>query len=331
MKIKKRNPVGKKKKEITWTFEDAKKEHLFDGKLEAGQNSSYVLFSMDQSNEFRVYPLGQWYNFKHRTQYATLTLEQAEEQLHSRKSKVDRWMMKKFMKDDDIKSEIKEEPKIIESEDAPSRSEEKRSVKIADDEEQPELEDVDDTDFQSKFDDDDEDDAPEEPEDKEVDDDQEEQNLTASGKELKTLLKNASKEEEFHVSSDEEEEEEETTNDAEKKPEISPPAEQLQNIESLVESIKKRPATDDLNDSERKKVKVKSEELDEEEVRNALLVLGKAKTKTLVNKFKTQLTNEAQKGRFAKILKKLARIVEEHGEKYFVLKDEYRGGLKGPK
>jgi len=80
-----------------------------------------------------------------------------------------------------------------------------------------------------------------------------------------------------------------------KKPEISPPAEQLQNIESLVESIKKRPATDDLNDSERKKVKVKSEELDEEEVRNALLVLGKAKTKTLVNKFKTQLTNEAQK------------------------------------
>ena len=71
--------------------------------------------------------------------------------------------------------------------------------------------------------------------------------------------------------------------------------------------------------------------VEEEEVRKALLVLGKPKTKTLINKFKGRLVDQQQKARFAQILKKLARIVEEHGEKYLVLKDEYRGGLKPPK
>ncbi len=156
--------------------------------------------------------------------------------------------------------------------------------------------------------------------------------------ELKTLLKNASKQEEFSVSSEEEEDEEEE-NEADKKIVQEEPDLVPMKVEPTLESTlaavsKKRPATEDLNDKDGKKVKAKTEEVtpvDEEEVRKALLVLGKAKTKTFVNKFKAQLVDEEQKARFAKIVKKLARIVDEHGERYFVLKDEYRGGLKGPK
>ncbi len=58
---------------------------------------------------------------------------------------------------------------------------------------------------------------------------------------------------------------------------------------------------------------------------------GKVKTKHLINKFKARLTDPQQKSRFAQIVKKLGKIVDEHGEKYLVLKDEYRGGLKIPK
>jgi len=44
----------------------------------------------------------------------------------------------------------------------------------------------------------------------------------------------------------------------------------------------------------------------------------------LVHKFKSRLTDKAQKGRFALLVKKLGRIVDEHGEKYLILKDEYK-------
>ena len=71
--------------------------------------------------------------------------------------------------------------------------------------------------------------------------------------------------------------------------------------------------------------------MEEEEVRKALLLANKIKTQNLVNKFKTRLTDKAKKARFAQIVKKLGRIVEEHGEKYLVLKDEYKAGLKPPR
>ena len=48
----------------------------------------------------------------------------------------------------------------------------------------------------------------------------------------------------------------------------------------------------------------------------------------LVKKFKTRLFDKQQKARFAQMVKKFGTIVEEHGEKYLVLKEEYRGGLK---
>jgi hypothetical protein len=64
--------------------------------------------------------------------------------------------------------------------------------------------------------------------------------------------------------------------------------------------------------------------IEEEEVRMALLLAGKIKTQNLVNKFKTRLTDEVQKARFAKLVKKLGKIVEEGGSKYLVLKDEHK-------
>ena len=55
---------------------------------------------------------------------------------------------------------------------------------------------------------------------------------------------------------------------------------------------------------------------------------GKLTTKMLVKKFKTRLFDKQQKARFAQMVKKFGTIVEEHGEMYLVLKEEYRGGLK---
>jgi uncharacterized protein YutD len=68
--------------------------------------------------------------------------------------------------------------------------------------------------------------------------------------------------------------------------------------------------------------------VDEEEVRKALLLSGKIKTQALIKKFKNKFADKANKARFAQIVKKLGRIIDEHGEKYIVLKDEYRAGLK---
>jgi len=71
--------------------------------------------------------------------------------------------------------------------------------------------------------------------------------------------------------------------------------------------------------------------VEEEEVRKALLLSGKIKAKQLAVKFKHRLTDPQQKARFAQMIKKLAKIVEEHGEKLLSLKDEFRMGLKAPK
>jgi len=57
---------------------------------------------------------------------------------------------------------------------------------------------------------------------------------------------------------------------------------------------------------------------------------GKTTTKNIVKKFKTRLTDPQKKAQFTYILKKLAKVVEEYGEKYLVLKDEYKAptGIK---
>lgn len=72
-------------------------------------------------------------------------------------------------------------------------------------------------------------------------------------------------------------------------------------------------------------------DISEEDVRKAVLLSGKIKTKTLLSQFKAQLTNPVQKARFAEIVKKLCDIVDELGEKWLVLKEAFRGGLRVPK
>ena len=68
----------------------------------------------------------------------------------------------------------------------------------------------------------------------------------------------------------------------------------------------------------------------EEEIRKVLLVLGKTKTKNVLAMFKTQLADPDKKTKFARIMKKLAHVVEERGEKFVVIKEEYKGGAKNP-
>lgn len=74
-----------------------------------------------------------------------------------------------------------------------------------------------------------------------------------------------------------------------------------------------------------------STEVSEEEVRKAVLLAGKIKTKTLLSKFKGRLTYPSQKARFADNVKRLCDIVDDFGEKWLVLKEAFRGGLKVPK
>ncbi len=86
-------------------------------------------------------------------------------------------------------------------------------------------------------------------------------------------------------------------------------------------------AIDLHNEAVAKRAKL-SDMVEEEEIRKALLLGAKTKTQDLINRFKHKLGDKAKKARFTAIVKKLGRIVDEHGEKYIILKEEYRTGLK---
>mmetsp|Transcript_43507 Transcript_43507/g.70590 ORF Transcript_43507/g.70590 Transcript_43507/m.70590 type:complete len:533 (+) Transcript_43507:22-1620(+) len=67
-----------------WNLEESDGKNAYVGSLEGGQSSAYVLFVM-QGNEFRVYHVNDWHNFRPKMDYAMLTLEEAEQQLALRK------------------------------------------------------------------------------------------------------------------------------------------------------------------------------------------------------------------------------------------------------
>ena len=69
---------GRKSREGSWNLTDAKQ--AWEGAPE-DQSSTYVLLRME-GKDFKVYPVGKWYNFKEKKNYQTLTLEQAEEQVY---------------------------------------------------------------------------------------------------------------------------------------------------------------------------------------------------------------------------------------------------------
>jgi len=75
-----------KDNKVPWHVEDAQGNNCYDGTLEGGQTSNYVLFVYEEStNEFKVIPCGDWYNFKPKRTYQTLSIEEAEAQLTKRK------------------------------------------------------------------------------------------------------------------------------------------------------------------------------------------------------------------------------------------------------
>jgi transcription initiation factor TFIIF subunit alpha len=70
---------GKKSREGSWNLTDRDGKQAWEGVPE-DQSSTYVLLRME-GKDFKVFPVGKWYNFKERKHYQTLTLEQAEEQV----------------------------------------------------------------------------------------------------------------------------------------------------------------------------------------------------------------------------------------------------------
>ncbi|KAJ1984439.1 transcription factor IIF subunit tfg1 [Dimargaris verticillata] len=78
-----------------WFLEDFDRQELWTGHLEGGQRSPYVLFVLVQKC-FQVVPARRWYKFAPKIQYATLSIDEAEEQIKkSQKEEDDRWIMKK--------------------------------------------------------------------------------------------------------------------------------------------------------------------------------------------------------------------------------------------
>ncbi|KAJ1923117.1 transcription factor IIF subunit tfg1 [Tieghemiomyces parasiticus] len=78
-----------------WLLEDFDRQELWTGALEGGQTSSYVMFVLIEDG-FKVVPSSKWYRFQPRPQYATLSIDEAEEQIKlAEKEESSRWLMKK--------------------------------------------------------------------------------------------------------------------------------------------------------------------------------------------------------------------------------------------
>lgn len=77
------NEDERKKKEIEaapWVLDDYDSQNNWTGQLEGGQGANYVLFVFAEDG-FKVVPADKWYKFSPKLQYATLTAEEAEEQV----------------------------------------------------------------------------------------------------------------------------------------------------------------------------------------------------------------------------------------------------------
>eukprot|EP00696_Hemimastix_kukwesjijk_P006339 gnl/Hemi2/18025_TR5954_c0_g1_i1.p1 gnl/Hemi2/18025_TR5954_c0_g1~~gnl/Hemi2/18025_TR5954_c0_g1_i1.p1 ORF type:complete len:457 (+),score=136.92 gnl/Hemi2/18025_TR5954_c0_g1_i1:94-1371(+) len=81
-------------KKPAWTLMDDENNNHYVGTHESGQTSSYFIF-VCQDNEFKVFPILDWYKFKAKTEYKQLTLEEAEGILDAKQKKIERWMMQK--------------------------------------------------------------------------------------------------------------------------------------------------------------------------------------------------------------------------------------------
>ncbi|ORY04619.1 Rap30/74 interaction domain-containing protein [Basidiobolus meristosporus CBS 931.73] len=206
-----------------WVIEDTDNTNYWSGVLEGGQQSNYYLFICTDEG-FQVVPAHKWYKFNQKLTYATLTIEEAEEQLiKAQKKDSDRWMMRKRLlsKLDSEGAGEEEEPKggkklkLVDHEDQISFFEDD------DDDGNPKKKrgaggskhgDIDEVDFDEEFQDDEE--APPELDgdqeetkenearqkakpviasEDEEEEDEEKEELTAAGKDLKKALRTLEK------------------------------------------------------------------------------------------------------------------------------------------
>ncbi|ODQ66589.1 Rap30/74 interaction domain-containing protein [Nadsonia fulvescens var. elongata DSM 6958] len=75
-----------------WVLEDFDGKNTWVGSYEAAQSDTFALFVFDKDG-FKMVPAEKYYRFTPRNQYATLTLDEAEEQMEA-KNNVPRWLMR---------------------------------------------------------------------------------------------------------------------------------------------------------------------------------------------------------------------------------------------
>ena len=75
-----------------WILDDG--TLTLNGSKEGGQLSTYMLMMKTGPNELSAVPIENWFRFKKPLGYRTLTLEEAEEMNNEKQRKVERWLMK---------------------------------------------------------------------------------------------------------------------------------------------------------------------------------------------------------------------------------------------
>ncbi|OMH83964.1 Transcription initiation factor IIF subunit alpha [Zancudomyces culisetae] len=83
-----------------WVLEDFDSKQEWTGTLEGGQKSEYVFFVLMEDG-FSVVPVKRWYKFAPKIKYATLSLDEAEEELKKvqKNEPQNLWLMKKRARD----------------------------------------------------------------------------------------------------------------------------------------------------------------------------------------------------------------------------------------
>lgn len=77
-----------------WVLEDYDGYNTWVGTYEAGNSDHYVMFSVEKDGSFTMLPCDKVYRFTARSQFATLTIEEAEKRFEKKRQSVPRWLMK---------------------------------------------------------------------------------------------------------------------------------------------------------------------------------------------------------------------------------------------
>ncbi|KAN0011940.1 hypothetical protein ACTFIU_000159 [Dictyostelium citrinum] len=201
-------------KTIPWKLEDSEGNNTYQGNVEGNQASSnYFLFMFQSDGSIKAVPCNDWYNFRPKKEFQSLTTEEAEDFMKKKNQEWDVFTSRLQKKTDPSGGSDSSGKKSIEEEEEaelrnrnedPNRykttNEEKKKKKAPsrrrEREDQGEGEDGDAPDFESKFDDDDDDtymdgDGLTGEDENQIEEDEEEEDvdLTEGGLEMKKMIK----------------------------------------------------------------------------------------------------------------------------------------------